>query len=137
LQARAQPEQGVTYAAKITKSEAALDWRQPADRLADKVRAFDPFPGVQLHLERESAPIKLWRARALGRSAPQALPGTVLQAGNDGLLVACGQAVLSLLELQKPGGRRLALAEFLRGFEIQPGDRFALPAEPAAAVPTR
>lgn len=128
----AQPAQGVTYAAKITKSETMLDWGLPADRLADKVRAFDPFPGTQLRMVRIAEPIKLWRARALALPSAGAQPGTVLQAGDDGLLVACGQGVLSLLELQKPGGRRLALADFLRGFAIQAGERFLSPPDPAA-----
>jgi methionyl-tRNA formyltransferase len=129
----AQPAEGVTYAAKISKAETLLDWSLPAERLADKVRAFDPFPGTQLRLERVAEPVKLWRARALSQPVPGVQPGTVLQAGDDGLLVACGQGALSLLELQKPGGRRLALAEFLRGFSIHAGERFLLPADLAIA----
>ncbi len=129
----AQPEDGATYAPKISKAETALDWREPAHRLADRIRAFDPFPGATARLERESDPLKVWKARTVDAPpAPvtagrQPAPGTVLRAGADGLDVACGEGVLSLLELQKPGGRRLGLAEFLRGFPIAAGERFRLP----------
>jgi methionyl-tRNA formyltransferase len=147
----AQPAQGVTYATKISKSETALDWREPAQRLADRIRAFDPFPGAVARLDRSPEPLKVWRARAVaqdpgptgapatastgapatapatGPSAVSIPPGTVLRADPHGLEVACGQGVLSLLELQKPGGRRLGLAEFLRGFPISAGERFRLP----------
>jgi methionyl-tRNA formyltransferase len=121
-----QPAQGVTYAAKIGKAESELDWRMPAPRLADRVRAFDPFPGTLLRLPGGGAPLKLWRAQALaGRD--DAEPGTVLVAGGGKLVIACGEGALSLLELQKPGGRRLPAADFLRGFPLAEGARFALP----------
>ncbi len=126
LPARPQPVDGVTYAAKIDKAETAIDWRMPAVRLADKVRAFDPFPGTVAQLVEAQASVKVWRARALP-DAGGALPGTVLAAAADGLVVACAEGALSLLELQKPGGRRLPVEAFLRGFPIQAGARFALP----------
>ncbi len=130
-----QPQDGATYAPKITRAETALDWREPAARLADRIRAFDPYPGATARLERVSEPLKVWRARALDPGAPApaggvdraAPPGTVLRADADALVVACGDGALSLLELQKPGGRRLGLAEFLRGFPIDAGERFSLP----------
>ena len=130
-----QPDTGVTYAAKIDKAEMALDWREPAGRLADRVRAFDPFPGSMLRLPGQPGPLKLWRARVaapgeavaepVDRSAAE--PGAVLVVSADGILVACGQGALWLLELQKPGGRRLPVADFLRGFALAAGERFLLP----------
>jgi len=137
-----QPDEGASYAPKIDKSEMPLDWRQPAQRLADRVRAFDPFPGAVLRLARDGAAVKLWRARPLpaasqgaaaaaGGDAPA--PGTVLRADAQALEVACGRGVLSLLELQKPGGRRLEFAEFLRGFPMRAGERLLLPDEKPAA----
>jgi methionyl-tRNA formyltransferase len=130
LPARPQPANGVTYAAKLDKREAPIDWRQPARRIADKVRAFDPVPGATATLERlPEAPLKVWRARvatisgstARGASAP---PGTVLAVDAQAVTVACGEgSALELLELQRPGGRRLPVAEFLRGLALRPGDR--------------
>ena len=116
-----QPAEGVTYAAKLEKSEAVLDWRQPAVVLARAVRAFDPFPGTLARIEGQT--IKVWRAKP----APCAgEPGTVLAADADGILVACGEGALRLVELQKSGGKRLQAAAFLHGFALKPGQRFAL-----------
>ena len=117
----AQPAQGVTYAAKIDKAEAQLDWREPAALLERRIRAFQPAPGASVVLE--GAAIKLWRASALPHQ--DALPGTVLAAGEAGVDVATGQGVLRLHRLQKAGGKPLEAAEFLRGFGVQPGQRFS------------
>ena len=118
-----QPAEGVTYAAKLEKSEAALDWRQTAVALSRAVRAFDPFPGTVARIEGQT--IKVWRAEP----APGAgEPGTVLAANVDGILVACGEGALRLVELQKSGGKRLQAADFLHGFAIKPGQRFSLAA---------
>ncbi|HSV44223.1 MAG TPA: methionyl-tRNA formyltransferase, partial [Ramlibacter sp.] len=116
-----QPEQGLTYAHKIDKAEARLDWGQPAAVLARKVRAFDPFPGAFTTLRGEA--VKVWRCEA-GDDAVALAPGTVLSAGAEGIEVACGQGVLRLTELQRAGGRRLAVADFLRGFPIAAGAAF-------------
>lgn len=112
LTAVAQPKEGVTYAAKIDKHEALIDWSLTATVLARRIRAFDPFPGA--HTLREGQTLKIWSAQALPQAANQA-PGTVVQANEHGLDVACGEGVLRLLQLQKPGGKRLTVAEFLRG----------------------
>ncbi|MEN9314748.1 MAG: hypothetical protein RIS35_1141 [Pseudomonadota bacterium] len=130
LVARPQPEDGITYAAKIGKAETQLDWRASARTLADRVRAFDPFPGSVLRIGRLSEPLKLWRAAAeTGVEACRAAePGTVLEVSPEGIRVACGEGVLRLLELQKPGGRRLPVADFLRGFPLEAGERFLVPA---------
>lgn len=142
-----QPAEGVTYAHKIEKAEAQIEWHEDAAQIARRVRAFDPFPGAStsvmavsasdaLHnLPRES--IKVWRAEPLDPVAMSTLspsptpasspahtppaPGTVLRADADGIVVACGQGRLRLTQLQRAGGKRLAAAEFLRGFPIGAG----------------
>ncbi|MFY8119548.1 MAG: methionyl-tRNA formyltransferase [Roseateles sp.] len=120
LQATPQPEAGVTYAHKIEKAESAIDWRQDAAQIARRLRAFDPFPGGQAQLEGET--LKIWRAEpAEGRGAP----GEVLAADACGLLVACGQGALRLLELQRAGGKRLGAAAFLQSRSMAPGSRLA------------
>lgn len=120
----AQPMEGVTYAAKILKSEAALDWRQPAERLARRVRAFNPFPGASAQID--GSTLKIWRAEVLAANdAGDTTPGSILTADAAGILVACGSGALRLSELQKPGGKRLAAREFLAGFPLAPGARFA------------
>ena len=113
LEAVPQPEEGVTYAAKIGKEEAKLDWTLPAAELARKVRAFNPFPGA--HGQAGSTTVKIWQAQPVDGSGQ---PGHVLQADGQGIVVACGAGALRLTELQKPGGKRLAAAEFLKGFSF-------------------
>ena len=117
-----QPAEGVTYAAKIDKAEAAIDWTRPAAEIERRIRAFDPFPGCTAQLGEST--IKIWRAQpAHGRGAP----GEILAVAPGGIAVACGEGALNLIELQKPGGRRLASADFLPGFAVAVGQRFALP----------
>ena len=119
LQATPQPEAGVNYAAKISKEEAALDFTQDATVLARKIRAFNPFPGATGKFG--DVVVKLWQAQALD-TPTTAAPGQVLAASaQDGVLIACGHGVLRVTELQKPGGKRLAVAEFLKGFALEGG----------------
>lgn len=119
-----QPAQGVTYAHKIDKHEAWLDWAQPAEALARRVRAFDPFPGALT--EAAGDKLKIWAAQAEDSPmTPASSPGTVLQADAQGLRVQTGQGVLRLTELQRPGGRRLPVGEFLRGSPLAVGQRLA------------
>ena len=120
LRPQRQPAEGVTYAAKIDKAEAAIDWTQDAARIARRVRAFDPFPGASCTLD--GAALKLWAANA--ETAPddaRLVPGTVLAAGADGVLVCCGQGVLRATVLQRAGGKRLPADGFLRGCPITAG----------------
>jgi methionyl-tRNA formyltransferase len=121
-----QPAEGVTYANKIEKAEASIDWSQPAEVIARRVRAFNPAPGASAVLRGET--IKIWRAQALpGRGSVAA--GTIVSVDERGIGVACGDGGrLEITELQRAGGKRLASAEFLRGFALEPGQRF----EPAA-----
>lgn len=119
-----QPAEGVCYAHKIDKAEAALDWTLRAELLACRIRAFDPFPGMTVPLATESGGeiLKVWQAVAEPLRNP-AEPGTVVQADASGLRVACGQGQLCLQQMQRPGGKRLSAAEFLRGCPMQPGQR--------------
>ncbi|MCA0212006.1 MAG: methionyl-tRNA formyltransferase [Proteobacteria bacterium] len=115
-----QPAEGVTYAHKIEKGEARVDWSQPAAVISRRIRAFDPFPGAFTELDSET--FKLWRHEVLAAPEAQAAAaGTVLSADGGGIAVACGDGVLKLTELQRAGGKRLAVADFLRGFDIKPG----------------
>ena len=131
LEGRAQPEAGATYAAKIGKAEAAIDWRDSAAAIERRLRAFDPFPGARGTLEGES--ITCWRAAVRPRRG--GVPGEVLAA--DGVLsVACGEGSLDLALLQRAGGRRLAAAEFLRGRAPRVGAVFSpLPPPPPPPLP--
>jgi methionyl-tRNA formyltransferase len=116
-----QPEAGVTYAHKIEKHEAVIDWADDATAICRRVRAFNPFPGATATLQGES--IKVWRA-AIGKPHAEALPGTVLGMGPEGIAVATNGLAVLLQELQRPGGKRLEVADFLRGFALQAGQRF-------------
>ncbi|MDP1652575.1 MAG: methionyl-tRNA formyltransferase [Rhodocyclaceae bacterium] len=121
-----QPAEGVTYAAKIDKAEAAIDWRLPATEIERRIRAFDPFPGCTAQLgDPGGVTLKLWRALPVEGVGQ---PGEILAVAPEGITVACGTGALKLVELQKPGGRRLASADFLCGFPVTAGQRFALPA---------
>ena len=125
------PSEGVTYAEKIGKEEAALDWRSAAAALARKVRAFDPFPGGVATLE-DGTVLKVWAAEALGpetsgAEAARAEPGTIVAVSPEGVVVACGEGTLRLTQLQKPGGKRLPAREFLAGMALGAGQRFRLP----------
>jgi methionyl-tRNA formyltransferase len=127
-----QPTEGVTYAEKIGKQEAALDFRRPADALARQVRAFDPFPGGAATLD--GALIKLWAAEvAQDVTVPAGSePGQILDVSPAGVVVACGEGALRFTQLQKPGGKRLPAREFLAGMPLTVGQRFALNDSPAA-----
>src|SRR5438105_7019584 len=111
LVATPQPADGVSYARKVEKAEAAVDWTEPADVIERRIRAFDPFPGVSAELGAES--VKLWRARVVPLTGS---PGQILASDADGFTVACGRAALQILEVQRPGGKRM------------PAGRLALPA---------
>jgi methionyl-tRNA formyltransferase len=119
LAAAAQPEVGVTYAAKIERDEARIDWRQDAISIDRRIRAFNPAPGAQATLGGEA--VKLWEATpAPGRAAA---PGTVVAAGAGAIAVACGEGTLNVTQLQRPGGKRLSAAAFLAGHPIAAGTR--------------
>lgn len=108
--ARPQPEQGVTYAHKLDKAEARLDWAQDADALARTVRAFNPWPIAEATLAGER--VRIHGAVALEADHGQ-VPGTVLAAGRDGIDIACGQGALRLRVLQREGGKAITAADYL------------------------
>ncbi len=116
-----QPLEGVTYAAKITKDEATLDWQQPASALLRHIHAFNPAPGASAQLG--DTVLKIWRAEQVAGTGQ---PGSVLAVDTNGVTVACGEQALLLTELQKPGGKRLPASNFLQGFPIQVGQRLQL-----------
>lgn len=110
----------VTYAEKLRKDEAPLDWRRSAAELARQVRAFNPFPVAQATFNGEVW--RIWMAYAV--PDVRGLPGSILDTA-DGILVGCGDGALRITELQKPGGKRLQARNFLAGTPLQRGDAFA------------
>ncbi|MBV2208550.1 MAG: methionyl-tRNA formyltransferase [Thermomonas sp.] len=104
-----QPSEGVTYAHKLDKAEAKLDWSLPAPQLANKVRAFHPWPVAEAMLAGER--VRIHAARALDESHSAAL-GSVLRAGRDGIDIACGQGVLRLVQLQREGGKPISAQDY-------------------------
>ena len=108
------------YAAKISKEEAVIDWNEDASVVQRKIRAFNPFPGAVSVLAGER--IKLWRAQLAALTG--AAPGTACRSPAGQLVIACGRGALSILELQRAGGKRMAVAQFLAGFPLAAGARF-------------
>lgn len=117
----AQPDEGITYAHKIDKAEAPLDWAQPAEVLERRIRAFDPFPGATCRFGDEV--LKVWKALALSGDRKPAAAGTVLAVDSQGVQVACGEGVLQLQELQRPGGRRQPAALLAQALQLEAGNR--------------
>ena len=123
LEAVAQPAEGITYAKKIAKTEAHIDWSQPAAVIERRMRAFDPAPGCESTLAGD--PLKIWRAALNTESRHAAMaPGTIASITPEHITVLCGTGALDLITVQKPGGKRMAVADFLRGSKIQTGWRF-------------
>ena len=120
VSAAPQDDTQACYAAKIGKEEARLDWTRPALELDRRIRAFNPFPGAFGLLE--GNPLKIWQARpAPGSGAP----GRILAISDGGLLIACGEGALEVMEVQKAGGRRLPISAFLAGHALKPGEVLA------------
>ena len=115
-----QPKEGVSYARKIEKHEALIDWSSPAALIERRVRAFNPAPVCSTRLGQET--IKVWQATlAEQEGTPGTSAGTVLRVGEDGIVVAAADGALLLTQLQRAGGKRLAARDFLRGFPIAAG----------------
>jgi methionyl-tRNA formyltransferase len=119
LAPQAQDDREATYAAKLSKEEAQLDWRQPADVLARAVRAYNPAPGAWTLLD--GAPLKIWSVEAVAGAGD---PGELLRADAEHLVVACGEGALALHEIQPAGSKRMSAAAFLAGRPLSPGTRF-------------
>lgn len=117
LSATPQPEEGVTYAAKLDKREAPLDFSQPATILARRIRAFNPVPGATARLPGLEDPVKIWDACALDSNA-SAAPGDITSVSPEGIDIATGQGILRLLHLQKAGGKRLPVSVFVQGWAL-------------------
>jgi methionyl-tRNA formyltransferase len=122
----AQDESRATYAAKITKADARIDWREASGAIDRRIRALDPTPGAETTLDRDV--LKIWRAAPVPGNGS---PGQVLHASGSQLVVACGQGALAIDELQRPGGRRMPVADFLRGSPMRAGATFASAPAPA------
>jgi methionyl-tRNA formyltransferase len=116
-----QPEEGVTYAHKIGKGDTLIDWSASAAELERHVRAFNPVPGAQASLEGHA--VKVWRAAAVAGNGEI---GRILRVDRDSIFVACGAGALAVAELQKAGGKRLSVKQFLAGHPLTAGDRFDL-----------
>jgi len=119
LPAEPQPADGVTYAQKIEKAEALIDWRKSAAELDRHIRAFNPFPGAQALLGGQT--VKLWRANMVDARGEF---GRILAVDRSAIIVACGEGALAISELQKAGGKRLPVQQFLAGNPLKAGDRF-------------
>jgi len=111
-----QSDLGVTYAKKIDKREAVIDWSDAAAKIERQVRAFDPFPIANTSWRGES--LRVWRASAVAQESGP--PGRI-EATAGGILVGCGSGALLIQELQRAGGKRMLAADFLRGVELAPG----------------
>ena len=126
-----QPAPGVTYAAKVERTDAAIDWAQPCEVVDRQVRAFDPWPGATTHFDGKG--LKIWRAEP-AMAARVALPGTVVAVDAEGLDVACGQGALRISQVQPANGKRMTARAFGAGHGVAPGARFvASAADPSAA----
>ena len=111
-----QPEEGVTYAQKLSKEEARVDWNESAAVIERKIRAFNPVPAAWV--EYQGKPMKIWRAEVV---AQQGRAGEVLSCSADGLVVACGENALMITELQPSGSKRMPIAAFAAGHKIEVG----------------
>jgi methionyl-tRNA formyltransferase len=114
---RPQPAEGASYAAKLRKEEARIDWSQPAAVIARQVRAFNPWPVADTAWDGRQ--LRVWRAERMpGADAADAAPGTVLEAAAGRIVVATGAGALSLLQVQVAGRRALPAAEFLNAHSL-------------------
>ena len=130
-----QPQEGVTYAHKIAKEESHLNWTDSAISLTRKLNAFDPFPGGLALIEPVNSDdssheaIKLWAGHPLA-GASMHKPGTVLEVSAQGLDVQCGDGVLRITEVQRPGGKRMAMSQVWQSLTIKEGDCLVVPTQP-------
>ena len=117
--AQAQSEEGVTYADKVEKTEALIDWSKSAAELDRHLRAFNPFPGAQTVFAGQT--VKLWVARPVDGAGEK---GCILAVDRKNIVIACGQGALAVSELQRAGGKRLPVQQYLAGHPLKVGDRF-------------
>jgi len=122
LKPRPQDESQATYAPLLAKAQGRIDWTLPARMIANRVRAFEPWPGAYTFCGQDQLKIKQARPEPSAGSEP---PGTILRADKDGVLVACGEGALLALSLQPPGKRPMKAGEYLAGHCLEPGNRFS------------
>ncbi len=127
---RPQDAAHASYAAKVEKAEARIDWSRPAEAIDRQVRAFDPAPGAETSLG--GAALKVWKVEPI---AAQGAPGEVLEASAGGIVVACGSDAVRLLEVQRAGAKRLAAGPFLLGTPLERGQTLGETGVPAPAKP--
>lgn len=118
LKSMPQPENGVTYAHKLAKEEAKINWYESAEVVERKIRAFNPVPAAWT--EYQGKPLKIWQAEVVDYSG---VAGKVLHCGSDGLIVACGEQALKITELQPAGSKRMSIAAFAAGKHIEVGEQ--------------
>jgi methionyl-tRNA formyltransferase len=123
LPSEPQPADGVTYAHKIEKAEALIDWSKPAVEVDRHIRAFNPFPGAQALFNGQT--VKLWAAKPVNGKGQI---GAILAVDRSHVVIACGEGALAVSELQKAGGKRLPVQQFLAGHPLKVGERFDVPA---------
>ena len=114
-----QPEHGITYAHKLSKADAQIDWSQPAEAIERRIRAFNPVPGAWC--DYHGKPLKIWAAQAYPANGAA---GSVLQADKNGIQVACGSGSLLIQTIQPAGSARMEAAAFLAGHPVAVGNRF-------------
>ena len=117
--AKPQPEHGITYAHKLSKADAQIDWAQPAEAIERRIRAFNPVPGAWC--DYHGKPLKIWAAQACPVNGAA---GSVLQTDKNGIQVACGSGSLLIQTLQPAGSARMEAAAFLAGHPVAVGSRF-------------
>ena len=122
LPAEPQAVDGVTYAHKIEKAEALIDWSKPAVEVDRRIRAFNPFPGAQALFNGQT--VKLWAATPVDGKGEI---GAILAVDRSRVVIACGEGALAVSELQKAGGKRLPVQDFLAGHPLKVGERFDVP----------
>jgi methionyl-tRNA formyltransferase len=116
VQPQAQPQDGITYAPKIRKDEAAIDWRRPAIEIDRQVRAFNPWPVAETRWREQQ--LRIWAARAIDDGPAASVPGTVLSAASDGIVVTTGSGLLVIERLQLAGRREMSAADFVHAHRI-------------------
>jgi methionyl-tRNA formyltransferase len=118
-----QAPEGVTYAKKIEKSEARIDWNQSATNIERRIRAFDPFPGCETQVDEER--LKIWSAQVVEGKTIGTPPGIITHVDRQSLVVQCGQHQLRWITVQKPGGKRMPVNEYLHGTTVTTGKRLS------------
>lgn len=114
--------EGATHAPKIRKEDGQIDWTLPAQTIWNRLRAFTPWPGAFTFLKSEVKPglLKIWKVQVIEKTG---VPGEILSADPQGIVIACGKGALNILELQREGGRRMSAADFLTGHPLKAGNK--------------